>query len=174
MSLDAATVPKKGPSLAIQGAVLVVLTLLAAGGGWFAGDRLKAGDTSPPEPIKVAVEPLPAQGGDSDHGAGATSRDGEIKLIPRLVPLEAVTTNLAAPANIWVRMELSIVFSAPPPPDMVRVIHQDLLAYMRTVTLQQVEGASGFQHLKMDLEERARIRSDGLATQLMIRTLLFE
>jgi flagellar FliL protein len=57
---------------------------------------------------------------------------------------------------------------------MVRTIHEDILAYMRTVTLQQVQGASGFRHLKTDLEERARIRSDGLATQLMIRTLLFE
>jgi flagellar FliL protein len=146
--------------------------------------------------VKVQVDPIPGQeaegeggdghgggdahGGEADaHGEAASddvARDEEGKpiLIPRLVPLEPVTTNLAAPRDIWVRMELSIIFSAPPPPEMVRTIHEDILAYMRTVTLQQVQGASGFRHLKTDLEERARIRSDGLATQLMIRTLLFE
>ena len=45
---------------------------------------------------------------------------------------------------------------------------------MRTVKLHQIEGASGFQHLKADLEERAAIRSDGHVKQVLIRTLLFE
>ncbi|APH73631.1 flagellar basal body-associated FliL family protein [Aquibium oceanicum] len=184
MSLDAAEAAnqKKGPSMMVQAAVLVVLTLVAVGGGWFAGMNLRSGEPVEPEPIKIAVDPLPgeaAEGGDEGHGEESggeahEGEDGEIKLIPRLVPMEPITTNLAAPADIWVRMEISIVFSAPPPSDLVRTIHQDLLAYMRTVSLQQVQGASGFQHLKTDLEERAQIRSDGLATQLMIRTLLFE
>jgi flagellar FliL protein len=45
---------------------------------------------------------------------------------------------------------------------------------MRTVKLPQVEGASGFQHLKEDLEERARIRSGGRVKKILIKTLLFE
>ena len=53
-------------------------------------------------------------------------------------------------------------------------IHQDFLAFMRTVKLPQVEGASGFQHLKEDLEERARLRSHGRVGKILIRTLLFE
>ncbi|MEX0404186.1 flagellar basal body-associated FliL family protein [Aquibium sp. LZ166] len=179
MSLDAtdAASQKKGPSMMVQVAVLVVLTLVAVGGGWFAGINLRGGEPAEPEPIKIAVEPLPGEAGEgaeAGHGEEGGGEDGEIKLIPRLVPMEPITTNLAAPSDIWVRMEISIVFSAPPPPDLVRTIHQDLLAYMRTVSLQQVQGASGFQHLKTDLEERAQIRSEGLATQLMIRTLLFE
>ncbi len=181
MSLDAAeaTPQKKGPSLVIQGGVLLAMTLLAIGGGWFAGNNLRSGEPAEPAPVKIAVEPMtvdpPADGEAGDgESAGHDESGDKIELIPRLVPIEAITTNLAAPSDIWVRMEISIVFSAPPSPEMVRTIHQDLLAYMRTVTLQQVQGASGFQHLKTDLEERARIRSDGLATQLMIRTLLFE
>lgn len=187
--------PKKGPSIIIQGAVLLVLSLAAAGGGWFAGMQLRASD-APAEPqstapVKVQVEPMAGTGeaGADGHGGGAeeakgsadapgeeVARDeeGNIILIPRLVPLEPVTTNLAAPRDVWVRMELAIVFTAPPAPEMLRAIHDDIMAYMRTVTLQQVNGASGFRHLKTDLEERARIRSDGLATELLIRTLLFE
>ena len=180
---------KKGPSTVIQIAVLLVLTVAAAGGGWFSGMQLHSGSEAdePAETVKVQVDPVPgspeaeeaakANGGEAaGEGQDGVARDenGNIILIPRLVPLEPVTTNLAAPRDIWVRMELAIVFSAPPPPQLVRTIHEDILAYMRTVTLQQVQGASGFRHLKTDLEERARIRSDGLATQLMIRTLLFE
>ncbi|EHK52231.1 flagellar basal body-associated FliL family protein, partial [Allomesorhizobium alhagi] len=62
----------------------------------------------------------------------------------------------------------------PQSPDLIESIHQDLLAYLRTVKLHQVEGASGFQHLKADLEERAKIRSGGHVKQFLIRTLLFE
>ena len=180
---------KKGPSPVIQAVVLLVLTVAAAGGGWFSGMKLQSGSAAdePAETVKVQVDPVPgspeaeeaadAHGGAAEGGGHddvARDENGNIILIPRLVPLEPVTTNLAAPRDIWVRMELAIVFSAPPPPQLVRTIHEDILAYMRTVTLQQVQGASGFRHLKTDLEERARIRSDGLATQLMIRTLLFE
>jgi flagellar FliL protein len=190
MALDATdSAPKKGPSTVIQAVVLLVLTVAAAGGGWVSGARLQSGTggAGTAETAKIQVDPVPGSaeaeeaaeadaGGALAGGQDGVARDenGNIILIPRLVPLEPVTTNLAAPRDIWVRMELAIVFSAPPPPQLVRTIHEDVLAYMRTVTLQQVQGASGFRHLKTDLEERARIRSDGLATQLMIRTLLFE
>ena len=59
-------------------------------------------------------------------------------------------------------------------PELPELIHQDLLAYLRTLKLHQIEGASGFQHLKADLEERAAISSGGHVKQLLIRTLLFE
>ena len=57
---------------------------------------------------------------------------------------------------------------------MADAIHQDLLAFVRTVKMHQIEGASGFQHLKADLGERASIRSGGHAKAVLIRTLLFE
>lgn len=185
------TPPKKtGPSLVAQVGVLAAMTLVAVGGGWFAGQMLKAGapaETVAPavvaEPMQVDVPVEDGEGASGGHGSpasgghGEESKDGEaqkVQLIPRLVPLEAITTNIAAPSDIWVRMELSLVFSGPPAPDLVRTIHQDILAYIRTVTLQQVQGPSGFQHLRYDIEERAKLRSAGLATQLVIRTLLFE
>jgi flagellar FliL protein len=37
-----------------------------------------------------------------------------------------------------------------------------------------MEGASGFLHLREDLDERAGIRSGGLAKRILIRTLLLE
>jgi len=67
-----------------------------------------------------------------------------------------------------------VLYDAPQPPAMTDDIHQDILAMVRTLKLHQIEGASGYQHLKADLEERAAIRSGGHAKQILIRTLLLE
>ena len=71
-------------------------------------------------------------------------------------------------------MEMSLVFEGKPDIRIAQIVQQDILAYLRTVKVYQVEGASGFQHLKSDLEERASIRSGGRVKQLLVRTLLFE
>ena len=57
---------------------------------------------------------------------------------------------------------------------MPGLIHQDILAYVRTLKLHQIEGSSGLIHLKADLDERAAIRSDGHVKRVLIRTMLFE
>ena len=48
------------------------------------------------------------------------------------------------------------------------------MAYLRTVSLQQIEGPRGFQHLREDLKERVTIRSDGRVSNLLFRTFLIE
>lgn len=148
----------KGTSLIVQIGLLVALSVLAAGIGWLAGNAL---DTS---------------GGTqkSGHDADQASASGEPALRPDLVMLDGITTNLAAPASIWVRLDLGLVFEGPPDAATTDAVHQDLLAYLRTVKLHQIEGASGFQHFRSDLRERAAIRSEGKVTDIVIRTLLFE
>lgn len=146
-----------GPGLVIQLAVLLVLTVLAAGSGWFFGGMLGA-IPAPEEP------PAPQAGGDHDEPVAAL----------RVFPLETITTNLSDPTEIWVRLELALVFADQPDPELAEIIHQDLLAYLRTVKARQIEGASGFQHLRADLNERARVRSDGRVRQVLIRTIIFE
>lgn len=171
MAITDQTAPTaKGPSLILQLAVLLVMTAAAIGGGWFAGGYLgKEGATE--SGAEAARAPAP------EHGAPATAEGGpseEAEANPLLVSLAPMTTNLAAPSRVWVRMELTLLLDAAQPPDLIEAIHQDLFAYMRTLKLHQIEGASGYQHLKSDLEERAAIRSDGHVKQVLIRTLLFE
>jgi flagellar FliL protein len=148
----------------IQIVVLLALTGAAAGAGLFAGGLLK-GDA----PAQKEAEA--AHGGAS---AQANADPVALDAARGVIALPPVTTNLAAPHGTWVRMEMAVVFEAEPDPALADIIHQDLLAYLRTVKLHQVEGASGFQHLKADLEERARIRSEGKVRALLVRTLLFE
>jgi flagellar FliL protein len=151
----------KGPSMLVQMAVLLGMTAAAIVLGWMSGIYLNGSG----EPAAPAAHETEA------HGEPAAADAENARTV---VPLAAITTNLAAPEQVWVRLEASLVLDEPQPQDLIETIHQDLLAYLRTVKLHQVEGASGFQHLKADLEERAKIRSDGHVTQFLIRTLLFE
>ncbi len=154
--------PPKGPSLIIQIAMLLAMTGAALGVGWFAGTYLKNSE-KPAQPAKESHEKK------ATHEA---KKEGEAG--PTLVDLAPMTTNLAAPAEIWARVQLSLVFDGPPPPGMAEDVHQDLLAFLRTVKMHQVEGASGYQHLRADLQERAAIRSGGKVKEVLVRTLLFE
>jgi flagellar FliL protein len=166
---------KSGPSLAIQIAVLLVMTAAAVGMGWFSGGYLNStrGPLLPEADKPTRVDKAHASTADRT----ATGKDGEAKAEsgePSLLPIDPITTNLAAPSDVWVRMELSLVFDGETDAALADQIHQDYLAFMRTVKLPQVEGASGFQHLKEDLEERARVRSNGRVKKILIKTLLFE
>lgn len=177
---------KKGPSMVVQIVIMLVLTLLALGLGWGAGMYLKkqAGPTTAeapaaPAPAEVDHEKKDDHGAKDEHGAGEAKAeaDGHGKAAPGapvVIPLEPITTNLASPTTTWVRLEVSIVSEGPPAPGLADIMQQDILAYMRNVKLHQIEGPSGFQHLRDDLDERARIRSEGHVNRVLIRTLLFE
>lgn len=151
-----------GPSLIVQIGVLAAITVAAVGLGWVSGQYLNGQADAQKAALAAQAE------GTGEEGVVAPGpRDTEVLLAP-------ITTNLAAPTTAWVRLEAVIVLDEPQPQTLADDIHQDLLAFLRTVRLHQVEGASGFQHLKADLEERARIRSDGHVKQVLIRTLIFE
>ncbi|MEP6566648.1 MAG: flagellar basal body-associated FliL family protein [Mesorhizobium sp.] len=158
--------PKKGPSLVIQLAMLLAVTAAAVGMGWMSGGYLKGVGgpaTVPAAPENQANAEQPASNAAHEPGAG-----------PLLVALAPITTNLASPADVWIRLEASVLYDAPQPTTVSDDIHQDLLALVRTLKMHQIEGASGYQHLKADLEERAAIRSSGHAKQVLIKTLLLE
>ena len=166
---------KSGPSFIVQIAVLLVLTAAAVGMGWFSGGYLNANREAPSSKAEKPTRIDQAHVKKTDKAAAG--KDGETTVESGelgVLPIETITTNLAAPSNVWVRMELSLVFDGDPDAAVADQIHQDFLAFMRTVKLPQVEGASGFQHLKEDLEERARIRSNGRVRKILIKTLLFE
>lgn len=161
MAANDATADKpKGPSLVLQLAVLTLLTVGAVGAGWVAasmiGDRGAAdtGEVTPDRATEIRTSEM-------SSGVG-------------IVHIDPITTNLGSPAEMWVRLELSLVFTGEADVAMAELIHQDLLAYMRTVKVHQIQGASGFQHLKADLTERARIRSDGTVREVLVRTMLVE
>lgn len=156
MTVIPETPVKRGPSVVVQLGVLFALTLGTAGVGWLVGGYLNGEIEAPPAAVGEETEagqPMPAN----------------------IVDLAPITTNLAVPEAVWVRLELSLVVDQPlEDQTLPDTIQQDILAYIRTVKLMQVQGASGYQHLKSDLLERAAIRSNGLVKDILIRTMLFE
>ncbi len=164
MTIAETETPKKGPSFVIQMAVFLLLTAAAVGGGWMTG-RILNGENAATHGSR------PAHGAEAGKDEGSSEAAAE-KL--RIFPLATITTNLADPQDVWIRLEVALAFHDKPDPEIAELVHQDLLAYLRTVKARQIDGASGFQHLRSDLDERAHIRSAGKVKQVLIRTMLFE
>ena len=168
---------KKKPSIVITIAVVAVLTLLAGGGGWFVGNLLAPPPAETPAE-EAKAEPAATGGHDGGHGGGEKAEAGEIPHVSTeangVVMLDPITSNLAYPADNRVRLEVALMFKGAPDVKLAEEIHQDIMAYMRTVSLQQVQGPRGFQYLREDLEERVDLRSEGRVTNVMFRTFVIE
>jgi flagellar FliL protein len=93
------------------------------------------------------------------------------------IDLPSVVTNLAAPPDIWVRIEGTLLFEGKTLPHgeaLAGQISGDILAFMRTQTLSQIQGVAGFQHLRQDLNERVATRSEGRVRELIIKSLVVQ
>jgi flagellar FliL protein len=145
---------------------LILATLLAAGAGGGLGVYLA--DTLE----QIVAERMEAERR-PDLDPATLKYSGEMELWP----LEPVVANLAEPSGVWVRIEAAMVYEkdALTEPHVVAAeIEQDLLAYFRTVRLAQLEGASALPHLREDLNERASVRTRGLITELIIKTVVVQ
>lgn len=94
-----------------------------------------------------------------------------------LKSLSPIVTNLAGPKGTWVRLEAAIVVVSDGGKEdsvLAGKITEDIVAYLRTVPMEQIEGANGFQNLREDLNERARVRSGGRVREIVIQSLVVE
>ncbi|HEV7246042.1 MAG TPA: flagellar basal body-associated FliL family protein [Shinella sp.] len=162
---------KKKPSLVITIAAIAVLTVLALGGGWLVGTMLA------PPPAEKPAEEVAKAGGEAKGGAEGDAAEA----VPHIstpangvVLLDPITSNLAYPSDNRVRLEVALMFKGVPDVVLAEEIHQDIMAYMRTVSLQQVQGPRGFQYLREDLQERVDLRSEGRVTNVMFRSFVIE
>lgn len=151
--------PASGPSGAMFTAALVVLTLLGVATG--AGLGVTLGEIRLPEPEATVA-------------TSAEPRFGEDATLVRMNP---VVANLREPAETWVRVDAALVLDGVPPEQadaLAAEVAGDTLAYLRTLTLARLEGASGLAYLREDLSERARTRSDGRVREFVIETLVVQ
>lgn len=146
-------------------AVLLVLTAAAAGAGGAVGLHLHA--VLEQAARKISEVPQPAVSG-AKAGSPASMR---------LKPLAPIITNLGDPQRAWVRLEASLVLEGEPLGDtevLAARVAEDIVAFLRSVSLAQFQGASGFQHLREDLSERARLRGAGRVSDLVIHGFIVE
>ena len=155
---------KSGTVMTIIG--IAVLTLVGAGGGWAVGNMVAPNirSATEAEQAKEAEAKKKAEGGLPKIANEANN----------IVLLDPVTSNLAYPSENWIRLEVALMFNGPPDVKVAEDIHQDILAYVRTISLQQIEGPRGFQYLKDDIQERVDLRSQGRVSKVMFRTFVIE
>ena len=158
--------PKKKSAALMTIIGVVVLTLLGAGGGWAVGTMI-----APNVKGAEQAEAAKAEGGEKKEETGLPKISPEIN---NIVQLEPITSNLAYPSENWIRLEVALLFNGPPDVKVAEDIHQDILAYIRTVSLQQIEGPRGFQYLRDDIQERVDLRSQGRVSKVMFRTFVIE
>lgn len=95
----------------------------------------------------------------------------------RLRKISPVVTNLASPSGAWIRMEASVIteqLNEEEASILAARVGEDVVAYLRTLSPAQIEGARGLQYLREDLNERAVIRSSGKVRELIIETLVVQ
>jgi flagellar FliL protein len=142
-------------------AMLIVTALAAVSGGLY-GFRIAAPGLEHPDKAAAAEEK-----------PGVATLEASSKLLD----LPAVVTNLGAPQETWIRLEASLLIdpkAAARSEALSAEIAGDILAFLRTTSLSQIQGAAGLQNLRDDLNERASIRSGGSVKELVIRTLVVQ
>jgi flagellar FliL protein len=140
---------------------LLILTLVAAAAGAFFGMQF----VSIVKDAQVEKKDAPPL---ADPAFAGTMN---VKELPSIV------TNLAGPDHVMIRLQAAILFDAKVianPDVLASQISDDVLAFLTTVSSSQIEGASGLQHLREDLGDRAKIRSEGRVRELIIETLVVQ
>ncbi|MBK1869641.1 flagellar basal body-associated FliL family protein [Aestuariivirga sp. YIM B02566] len=157
-----ADTPKPGTSIISLIVALVLVTALAAGAGGLVGILLYS------KIEHVAKEKAAAK---EEKAVAEYAGDLTVTTVPPIL------TNLANPSTVLLRIEASLIFDGAAPKDadaLATQISGDAMAYLRTVSLRQIEGASGLLHLREDLTERAKIRSEGRVREFIIQGLAVE
>jgi flagellar FliL protein len=94
----------------------------------------------------------------------------------QVVTLPSIVTNLGGSEGGWVRLELVVLLDGKSAvqSDLPARLAQDTTALLRTLSLRQISGASGFQHLREELMDRMKTRSADRVREIMIRSLVVE
>jgi flagellar FliL protein len=154
--------PKSGTSIISLIVALVVVTVLAVGAGGLVGILLYS---------KIEHAAKEKAAAKDEKAVAEYAGDLTVMTVPPIL------TNLANPSTVLLRIEASLIFDGAAPKDadaLATQISGDAMAYLRTVSLRQIEGASGLLHLREDLTERAKIRSEGRVREFIIQGLAVE
>lgn len=138
---------------------IVTLTVLAAVGGGLVGKLVgRAHGASSPAAVEDG-KPLPY------------AADIEVMELP------AVVTNLAEPEGARVRMQVAMVYPKKGVENaalLAAKINDDIVAFLKTLTVTELQGPTGLQSLREDLNERAAVRSDGKVREIIIEALVVQ
>jgi flagellar protein FliL len=178
---------KPGGKRGIGGLIvgLVIATALATGAG-FANATFVTAQFSTAPAAAPPMEPPAGQSGAGGHGAdahgapeghGAKAKESPDAMVSGPRELPPIVTNLAAPEGTWIRLEAAIFvdgLDAKTADILQKEIPADIMTYLRTLSLPQIQGGLGLQHLREDLNERVAARSQGKVKELLVYTMVVQ
>lgn len=169
---DKGAPPKKGGGVVSTIVAMVIITGLGVGAGGLFGIQAaqKIGPNAKPAP---PAHPPGHDAHAADH-KDDKDKNKEKKKGPQLVALPNMVTNLASPEKVWIRIEASAMIESEEPEKLAAQLAEDIVAYLRTMSLDQVQGASGYSYMKEDLDERARLRGQGKVRDLVLQSFIVE
>ena len=147
---------------------IVVVTHLSLGLGGAFGMFM---DSAPASTEAGGDKKQKDQASKSEKEAGpAISSDSKV------VALTPIVVNLAAPSGTWIRVETSVLLEGMEQGGeaLAAQLAEDFVAYLRTATLDQFEGPSGFQNLREDFLDRATIRDHEHIKDVIIHGVVVE
>lgn len=150
-SPDVAAKPAEAPAAEAHGAAQAEKKEEKAGGHGGGGEGEADAEEQPPEPV------------DPNDVA--------------YIPLAPVITNLTDPKTVWLRLEGGITYlkSGEKKPDVLAAESaQQIVQYIRTIRLADVEGQDGLQFLQDDLNDITRSLSNGQVQSVLISGLIVE
>jgi flagellar protein FliL len=167
---------ERKPSLLSALLPVALLTIMAGGGGFAFGSLV----VTAKHPITVEAEPAPQENAEGSHGttgeepAAAAENPEQGAIVRRLTP---IITNLQAPKQAWIRLEAAVVLKAEAAheQDLLAVEAQDrILGFLRSVNLADIEGPSGFLHLRDDLNDLLAGDPAAMVTRVLISSMVVE
>lgn len=144
-------------------AALIAIVLGAGGGGAYG--YLLMPDVAPQNSVPTDKAPPPA-----GPTAGRFPGDAIELAIP------SVITDLNSEPAVRARLDVSIivVHGTPQTTTLLGEVREDVIAYLKGLSLADIQGVRGFQNLREQLDDRARVRGRGAILGLLIGGLVLE
>jgi flagellar protein FliL len=145
-----------------KGAIIgAVIGTLAAGGGGFAFGFLG---------IVKSPAPAPAHEAPAAPSKTPPPKPAEVR------PLTTIIANLRDPPDLHVRLEVVVVME-PATLEAAAIaakVGDDIVAYLRTVSLSEIEGPTGYQYFRDDLRKRAVQIGGGKVKELLLQSFVVQ
>lgn len=173
---------KQGPRNGSGGIIVPSIIVLVLGVGSGAFYELMFGAV-PQTVVENQVgasdkKPVTMGGKPTSVTEGATLSKNDVdRLKEHFVPLEPIIVNIGGNAGRWLRIKRYAVFSQQVKDGreaLVSQMSEDIMGYLRSISVTQLETATGLEFLKDDLREIVHIRTKGRADRFVLRTLVVE
>jgi flagellar FliL protein len=125
---------------------------------------------------KLATAETAAAGQEIKQTGAGVFRFTDVKDVV-LTPFPPITSNIAMPESVWIRLEGVMAIkpnSGVKPADLVQIASTQMIAYVRTLKLADIQGATGFQAFNADLNELVRNVTEGQARAVLISGFIVE